>query len=91
MNNIIPPTTQDWREELIESVLHELDDSSRHGNYVYEVFHRATDDTYWAVNYSVSGDGEAVMFVVTQAMLFTRVYPHKKVVTVVEYLTKPQI
>lgn len=89
MNEILPPTTQDWRDGLIESVQEELDGSYRHGNYVYEVFHRDTDDTYWSVNYSVSGDGEQHGLRDDEHCGFSQVYPHKKVVTVVEYLTKP--
>lgn len=89
MSEIIAPTTQDWRDELLDSVHEELDDSYRHGNYVYEVFHRAADDTYWAVNYTCSGDGEQHGLRDDEHDGFTRVYPHKRVVTVVEYLAKP--
>ena len=34
------------------------DDSWRHGSYVDEVFHRASDDTYWMASYRLSTDGE---------------------------------
>ncbi len=52
------------KEELIDlldddkSVLREVDDSWRHGSHIRQVLHRETDDTYWAVNYSLSTDGE---------------------------------
>ena len=53
-----PPTIEDFREERLESVRRELDDSWRHGNRVHEVFHRKEDGTYWSVKYRLSTDGE---------------------------------
>lgn len=46
-----------WMDEQIESVFKELDDSYRHGNYIYEVF-KDNVGRFWAVNYTVSGDNE---------------------------------
>lgn len=46
-----------WINDLIESVDRNIDDSWRHGNYIYEVF-KTEDDRYFGVNYQVSGDGE---------------------------------
>ena len=55
---MIAPTCEElWNEEL-ESILRETDDSWRHGCYVYEVFVRESDNTYWQANYQRSADGE---------------------------------
>lgn len=72
----------------LESVLRELDDSWRHGCYVYEVFKRKSDDTFWAVNYQESGDGEYNGIREGDAQI-EQVWPHEKVVTTIEYKTKP--
>ncbi len=42
----------------LESVHREADDSFRHGAYIYQVFRRVADDTYWSVNYALSTDAE---------------------------------
>lgn len=55
---VVEPTKEDFLEEVLESVHREADDSWRHGCYIYQVFHRKEDDTYWAVNYNLSSDGE---------------------------------
>lgn len=55
---VVQPTKDDFAEDRLKSVHREADDSWRHGCYIYEVFHREEDDTYWAVNYNKSGDGE---------------------------------
>ena len=54
----VQPTKDDFAEERLKSVHREADDSWRHGCYIYQVFHREEDDTYWAVNYNLGGDGE---------------------------------
>lgn len=82
---VTKPTYDDIREELLESVHREIDDSWRHGNYVYEVFHRESDDTYWAVNYNESGDGE-YNSLRDEREQFTQVTPVKKMVEVTEYV-----
>lgn len=50
-----------WENDELESVYEELDDSWRHGNYVYTVFKYLNEETnsieYYGVNYQVSGDG----------------------------------
>ena len=51
------PTCLQLIEEL-KLVHHEADDLWRHGYYIYEVFYREDDDTYWATNYRLSTDGE---------------------------------
>ena len=53
---VIPPTHEDF--DKLKRVHSEADPSWRHGCYMYEVYHREVDDTYWAVNYNLSGDGE---------------------------------
>lgn len=59
MSEIAKPTRQELLgEDGVTSVLREADDSWRHGSYIYQVFHRKADDTYWAVNYQRSADGE---------------------------------
>jgi hypothetical protein len=48
-------------EELLEiedTVCRATDDSWRHGCRVSEVYHRASDGTYWEANYNLSTDGE---------------------------------
>lgn len=88
MNKLKDPTHEDWFDEYLESVQKDVDNSWRHGCYVYEVFHRDADDTYWAVNYKVSGDGET--HTLREGLeKFTQVYPNEKVVTTVEYTTTP--
>lgn len=47
-----------WEEEFFELVEEDVDPSWRHGNYVYGIFMRRSDETYWGVPYQVSGDGE---------------------------------
>jgi len=54
-----PPTCEDlFNEEGFESVHREDDTSWRHGSYVFEVYHRLADDTYWSASYRQSTDGE---------------------------------
>lgn len=53
------PTHEQLSDEIgFESVLRKADDGWRHGCDIYEVFQRLEDDTYWAVNYRLSTDGE---------------------------------
>jgi hypothetical protein len=58
MTEIKPLTSEEIRDEDLDHVYREIDDSWRHGCYVYEVYHREEDDTYWGVSYERSGDGE---------------------------------
>lgn len=58
MSDIKPPTQEELLDDKFECVHREVDDSWRHGVYVHEVYYRDTDDTYWAVNYALSNDGE---------------------------------
>jgi hypothetical protein len=88
MNETLPPTVEDWAEESLVSVLRELDDSWRHGNRVYEVFHRESDSTYWSANYQESGDGEYNSLREGEED-FTQVFPHTKVVTETHYSETP--
>jgi hypothetical protein len=56
---ITRPTCEEiYQEDLGDAVLREADDSWRHGSYVTEVYHRATDNTYWQVSYDLSTDRE---------------------------------
>lgn len=87
---IIKPTVDDWRNEIIESVLREDDPSWRHGNYVYEVFFRDVDNTYWAINYQVSGDGEYHSLRDGEDTDFEQVFKHVNIIPVTTYKTNPQ-
>ncbi len=49
---------EDTEEQILEFVHEELDDSWRHGNYVFHVYKRLEDETYWGISFQVSGDGE---------------------------------
>lgn len=82
------PTVEDWAEGYIESVLQEIDNSYRHGCYVYEVFHRDVDDTYWSVSYKESGDGEENSLRDGEVK-FSRVFKQTRVVTEIFYTSKP--
>jgi len=53
------PTCRDLLNKVgFTVVLRESDDSWRHGCYIYEVFKRDSDNTFWAANYCRSTDGE---------------------------------
>ena len=39
-------------------VYEEIDDSWRHGAYVWEVYERESDGTFWGASYQRSTDGE---------------------------------
>lgn len=68
-----------------------LDDSWRHGNYVTTVMKRKEDNTYWAISYQVTGDGEYNTWRDEADILahVTEVWP--KEITKIEYVTtKPE-
>ena len=77
-----------WWDDMVTSVLKKVDDSWRHGNYVYEVF---VDEQgqYWSVTYQVTGDGEYNTLREAECHDPIRVYPHTKTITVTEYLDTP--
>jgi len=52
------PTHQQLINEELKSEYREVNHLWRHGCYIWEVFYRKDDDTYWAVNYRLSTDGE---------------------------------
>ena len=59
MSEVIAPTCREiFDEELDAPVAREVDNSWRHGCHICEVYHRTSDNTYWAVNYRVSTDAE---------------------------------
>lgn len=59
MNQITAPTCDElFDEKLGDAVMTEDDTSWRHGSYRSQVYHRASDDTYWMANYRLSNDGE---------------------------------
>jgi hypothetical protein len=64
MTEITKPTPKEirdaWMEatEDFEQVHEEADPSWRHGCYMHTVFKRIADNTFWAVNWQCSGDGE---------------------------------
>ncbi len=83
-----------WRNDLLEEVNEEIDDSWRHGNYYMTVFELFTlipgtdidDDKFkttgefYQANYAVTGDGEG-HGIRDGDFTFYRVYPVDKVVT----------
>ena len=80
------PTSDDlYNEEGFEEVHREADDSWRHGSYVFQVFKRLSDDTYWGAAYCLSTDGEAHGLREGDADI-SEVEP--KEVTTVTYVTK---
>lgn len=83
----IPTCEQIWEEEGFESVLREADDSWRHGAYIYEVFKRQEDATFWAASYSLSTDGETHGLREGDADIH-QVWP--KEVTTTTYMTEKQ-
>lgn len=84
---MIPPTPQEICDDLLELVQRDVDDSWRHGNYVTEIYHRLSDDTYWDVSYRKSGDGEynELREQGGSAAFIKQVTPVSKVITIVEY------
>jgi meiotically up-regulated gene 157 (Mug157) protein len=78
-----------WREEELEEVHEELDDSWRHGNYVYAVYKDPETGKFWAINYQVDGTGDYNSLRDGDADAPTEVFPHVKTVVVTEYLTTP--
>lgn len=55
------PSCQEIWDEVdgaYKEVHREADDSWRHGCYVQEVYHRASDDTFWSVSFELSHDAE---------------------------------
>ena len=82
-----PTNEQMLDEDGLKCVERVADDSWRHGSYISQVFHRQSDNTYWAVSYELSTDGE------THGLRdgdfnITQVYPHE-VVSVVYKSAKP--
>lgn len=73
-----------WCNDELEEVHEEIDDSWRHGNYMYTVF-KAPDGTFWACNYSVSGDGEQ-HGIRDDEFYINEVTPIEKIVTITEYI-----
>ena len=61
-SDIVYPTVADLKDYYdapdYDLIKEELDDSWRHGNYVFAVFKRISDNTFWGVNFQRSGDGE---------------------------------
>lgn len=84
------PTVQQIFEEELKQVYSEADPSWRHGCYMMDVYLREEDDTYWSVNYQLSGDGEYnTLRDDPQFVEFIQVWP--RAVTVTEYTTnKPE-
>ena len=56
----VPACAEIWngQNDEFEQVHREDDTSWRHGSYVYAVFKRASDNTFWSVSYCESNDGE---------------------------------
>lgn len=78
------PTCEDLRNKKEYKKVHsESDTSWRHGSYEFDVYHRASDNTYWGASYEKSSDGETNGLREGTADI-SRVYPHQKVMTVYE-------
>lgn len=64
MTDIVKPTGEELRSAWMEdnpdyqAVHQKADPSWRHGCYMTTIFKRQSDDTYWAANYQVTGDGD---------------------------------
>lgn len=82
MNEVEKPTNDQLCEDKVnfESVAREADNTWRHGCYMWQVFRRKSDDTYWAAAYCLSTDGETNGLRDGDVEI-TRVYPHIKTVT----------
>jgi hypothetical protein len=64
---VVKPTVEEIRQAYMELegggddfefVNEEADPSWRHGCYMTTVYKRLSDQTYWSVNWQLSGDGE---------------------------------
>ncbi len=87
MKTIEKPTAEEMlEEEGLKSVHREADDSWRHGAYIYQVFYREADNTYWAASYDLSSDCETHGLRDGTASI-TQVYPRE--VTTITYVSKP--
>ena len=75
--------TQEEIRNFDKPVFREVEDSWRHGYYVFEVYHREEDDTYWGVNYKLSTDGETNGLRDNEYCI-EQVTPHRT--TMVEYI-----
>lgn len=75
-----------WLNDNLESVYRDIDDSWRHGNYVYEVF-KTEDNRYFGVNYQVSGDGEW-HGIRDEEFEFSEVEPYEETVVITKYRVK---
>ncbi|MBT1154438.1 hypothetical protein J1C56_02415 [Aminobacter anthyllidis] len=79
-----------WREDVMSRVHRDIDDSWRHGNNVTEVYKDELTGRFWRVGYQVSGDGEYHGIRELEFDGPAEVFPHTKLVAVVEYhTTKP--
>ena len=56
----VPTCEEIWngREDEFEQVHRKDDTSWRHGSYVWAVFKRISDNTFWCASYRESNDGE---------------------------------
>jgi hypothetical protein len=65
-------------------VQHETETGWRHGHYVCDVFHRASDDSYWSASYRVSTGGDTNELREGFAEI-SRVIPVEKTIVITEY------
>lgn len=76
-----------WLNDQTKEVYEEIDDSWRHGNYMYTVFEILDEDekgtgVYYGVSYQVSGDGEYHTIRDSDEFYMQRVTPVEEVRTV---------
>jgi hypothetical protein len=91
MTQIVKPTTEEIRSAYMEdtqnfTMVDEVADTSwRHGCYMTTVYRRISDNTFWQVNWQVSGDGEtnSIRDREISSQNITQVEPYD--VTVVKY------
>lgn len=84
MSEVIAPTCREIFDELLDLVERNVNNSWRHGCHINEVYHRTSDNTYWAVNYRVSTCGETHGLRDNEAYI-SRVQPMKKTVVITTY------
>jgi hypothetical protein len=80
-----PPTCQEICDEAVDQVYRSSDPSWRHGTYEHRVYHRESDNTFWAADFRLSTCGETNELREGFAEIY-QVWPVE--VTKTEYTTK---
>lgn len=81
-----------WMNDEVETIEKDIDDSWRHGNYVFEVFKYKPDPDglpiYYSVSYNESSSSD-YHGIRDGDFEIERVFPHEKVVRVIEWKSTP--